>query len=194
MKRDECLDRAMKSVCGGRELDYGSPENNFAVIAQLWDVYFQAKCMSDVYVEIDSDDVANMMVLFKLGRVISGTATSDSYVDMAGYAACACELATYGENQPEKSAKEAGYQPHPIIDPIDHTIQYKGWTGVYDYSKEDTMYVGKLLSAKAGDCVHFHGSTLKELAEHFVSAIEEYLEAREILDGKKKDVNNVVSD
>ena len=36
MKREETLDRAKQCVCGLREDDYGSPENNFQVIANLW--------------------------------------------------------------------------------------------------------------------------------------------------------------
>ena len=35
MTRPEILDTAKKCVCGDREQDYGSPENNFTVIANL---------------------------------------------------------------------------------------------------------------------------------------------------------------
>ena len=36
MNRKEILEAAAKCVCGDREQDYGSPENNFAIIARLW--------------------------------------------------------------------------------------------------------------------------------------------------------------
>ncbi|MCD8354170.1 MAG: DUF6378 domain-containing protein [Clostridiales bacterium] len=86
MTREECLTKAKECVCGGRETDYGRPEDNFAVIARLWSTYLDC--------EIDNLDVANMMILQKMGRITSGTATADSYVDIAGYAACGCEIAT----------------------------------------------------------------------------------------------------
>lgn len=37
MNRKEILEAAAKCVCGDREQDYGSPENNFQTIAKLLD-------------------------------------------------------------------------------------------------------------------------------------------------------------
>jgi len=96
MDRKTCLENAKQCVCGQREQDYGSPENNFALIGKLWSVYLG--------VGISGLDVANMMALFKMGRIMSGTATADSYVDLAGYAACGCEIAT---GKTRKFSKEA---------------------------------------------------------------------------------------
>ncbi len=84
MKRKETLENAMKCVCGERQDQYGSPENNFARIANLWTAYLG--------VEVSSVDVAMMMALLKIARVKTGTATDDSFVDLAGYAACGAEL------------------------------------------------------------------------------------------------------
>ena len=39
MTRAEVLDAAKACVCQNREQEYGSPENNFAMIADLWSVY-----------------------------------------------------------------------------------------------------------------------------------------------------------
>lgn len=39
MKRADILHTAEKCVCGQREQDYGSPENNFQTIADFWSVY-----------------------------------------------------------------------------------------------------------------------------------------------------------
>ena len=36
MKRAEILDKAKQCVCGQREKEYGSPEDNFLTIAKLW--------------------------------------------------------------------------------------------------------------------------------------------------------------
>lgn len=93
MNREMCLDEAKKCVCTDRNQQYGEPEQNFAVIAQLWQTYLQAAADEDI--EILPSDVATMMVLFKAGRVATAhPAKADSFVDMAGYAACGCECAT----------------------------------------------------------------------------------------------------
>lgn len=85
MKRQECLRTAETCVCGKREQDYGSPEDNFKIIADLWSVY-KGVSFSPV-------DVAMMMSLLKIARIKSGGGTGDSFVDLAGYAACGGELA-----------------------------------------------------------------------------------------------------
>ena len=81
MKRAEILEAARVCVCGEREQDYGTPENNFETIGLLWGVYITAK------------DVAAMMGLLKVARIATGN-KADSFVDLAGYAACAGEIAT----------------------------------------------------------------------------------------------------
>lgn len=86
MKRDEILEAARICVCGERETDYGTPENNFNMIARLWKAY-----TGHDYTAVD---VAMMMGLLKIARIKTGTKTEDSFVDLAGYAACAGELAT----------------------------------------------------------------------------------------------------
>lgn len=96
MKREECLDTAKQNVTGHRVQDYGKVENNFAAIAAYWNVYLREK-LSNWYklgeFELTPCDAANMMALFKWARITTGTATDDSYVDAAGYTACAAELA-----------------------------------------------------------------------------------------------------
>lgn len=85
MKRAEILEAARKCVCGEREQEYGKPENNFALVGRLWEVYtghsYSAK------------DVAMMLALLKVARIKTGV-KGDSFVDLAGYAACAGEIAT----------------------------------------------------------------------------------------------------
>ncbi len=95
MKRAEILDAAKKCVCGQREQDYGKPEDNFQIIADLWNAYLKLPPER----RVDPRDVAMMMALLKIARIRSGTATEDSFVDLAGYAACGGEIATdvFGE-------------------------------------------------------------------------------------------------
>lgn len=85
MDRKTTLEQAEKCVCTDREAQYGSPEDNFNVIARLWAVY--------TGYQITAHDVAMMMALLKVARIRSGHNKEDSYVDLAGYAACAAELA-----------------------------------------------------------------------------------------------------
>ena len=89
MTRKSVLDTATKCVCGDREQDYGSPENNFRTIANLWIDYLNAK--EDV-LDIQPHDVAAMLGLLKIARIASGHAKADNWVDLAGYAACGGEL------------------------------------------------------------------------------------------------------
>ncbi len=84
MNRAETLEKARACVCGHRQLDYGSPEDNFATIAALWSAYKGVK--------FTASDVAMMMALLKIARISTGTATDDSFVDLAGYAACGAEI------------------------------------------------------------------------------------------------------
>lgn len=84
MTREEILNKAKQCVCGQREQDYGTPESNFQLIADLWQVYLGA--------DISPTDVAMMMALLKIARIKNGGGTGDSFVDLAGYAACGGEI------------------------------------------------------------------------------------------------------
>lgn len=107
MNRAEILEAAKKCVCGQRVQDYGKPEHNFQTIADFWNDYLDAahpelnlkgvaECM-EVSAIITPKDVAVMMGLLKVARIATGS-NPDSFVDLAGYAACAGEVATQDEN------------------------------------------------------------------------------------------------
>lgn len=83
--RAEILDAAKAIVTGEREKQYGSPEDNFAVIAEFWTTYIGHP--------ISSEDVAIMMALLKIARIRSGNYKTDSFVDLCGYASIAAEIA-----------------------------------------------------------------------------------------------------
>lgn len=84
MNRAETLEAAKKCVCGDREQDYGSPEINFGTIAAIWSAYLG--------VPISPIDAINMMIQFKTARIKNGQPKDDSWIDIAGYAACGCEI------------------------------------------------------------------------------------------------------
>ena len=77
MKRSEILEAARRCVCGEREQDYGTPENNFETIG-----------------------------LLKVARIATGS-SPDSFIDLAGYAACAGEIVTERSCPYEKAETQA---------------------------------------------------------------------------------------
>lgn len=83
--REKILAEAKKNVCGQREQDYGSPEDSFGMIAELWTAY--------AGYSFNSYDVAVMMALLKVARLSNSPNHMDSWVDLAGYAACGGEIA-----------------------------------------------------------------------------------------------------
>lgn len=102
MTRAETLDAAKACVCQNREQEYGSPEDNFRIIAEMWEVYIKAKCLGlgenrygrpQFDLTILPEDIAVMMAMLKIARIATGTFKEDSFVDACGYIACAAELA-----------------------------------------------------------------------------------------------------
>lgn len=110
MKRAEILEQARKCVCGEREQEYGTPENNFALVGKLWEAYtghsFSAK------------DVAMMLALLKVARIKTGV-KGDSFVDLAGYAACAGEIATQDDDKRIK-----GFMPVSAPSRVNTCVSY----------------------------------------------------------------------
>ena len=82
--RKRVLSEAEKCVCGQREQDYGTPEDNFDRIAKMWSAYMG--------VEFNPVDVSMFMVMLKVARIKSGGGTMDSFVDGCGYFSCGGEI------------------------------------------------------------------------------------------------------
>ena len=91
--RAEILEAAGKCITGGRDEEYGEPEDSFDLIARLWEPYIRSACVSPgANVEIRKQDVAILMGLLKIARAAVND-KPDNFVDLAGYAACAGEAA-----------------------------------------------------------------------------------------------------
>lgn len=86
--RKRVLSEAEKCVCGHREQDYGTPEDNFDRIAKMWSAYMG--------VEFNPVDVSMFMVMLKVARIAKSPDNMDSWVDLAGYASCGGEIAGKG--------------------------------------------------------------------------------------------------
>lgn len=81
----EALDTSMER---GRE--YGPPDENFEATARLWDAY-----LTGVGRPLGGVDYALMMVLAKIARIQTGGPDREHFLDIAGYARAAAEVAGY---------------------------------------------------------------------------------------------------
>lgn len=89
MKKEEMIQKAIEIVTTGeRNLSYGKPENNFQRIANLWNGYFSSRKEG----EIQPHEVALLMILMKIARLINSPTHEDSIVDIVGYTACYADL------------------------------------------------------------------------------------------------------
>lgn len=109
MNRKECLEQASKITQGERQENYGTPEDNFKRIADLWSIYLEQ--------DIAPHDVAAMMSLMKIARLMNQPNHQDSWVDLAGYAACGCEITTKEPTEFEKvlEAEDSDKDAHKKI-------------------------------------------------------------------------------
>ena len=83
MTREETLDKAKAVVTKDRNDQYGLPESTFGTIAGLWSAYLDRN--------ITPKDVAVMMILLKCART-QHKVSDDTWIDIAGYAACGAEV------------------------------------------------------------------------------------------------------
>ena len=95
--RREIIQAAERCVCGDRDASYGGPEDSFALIASLWEPIIRARCVSPgADVSVNAVTVALLMAELKIARAATNIGHMDSWVDLAGYAACGGEIATKG--------------------------------------------------------------------------------------------------
>lgn len=82
--REALLDEAKAAVTGSRTQQYAPPDKDFANIARMWEVIF--------HVKVTPAQVAMAMVALKISRLIHTSSHADSWIDIAGYAACGFEV------------------------------------------------------------------------------------------------------
>lgn len=86
--RARILDSAKEAVTKARAATHGKPEDTFGLLAGLWAAYLG--------VPVTPVDAALMLSLLKVARAKGNHAHEDNFIDLAGYAACAGELAKGG--------------------------------------------------------------------------------------------------
>lgn len=93
------LETALQTVAD-RGVPYGGVEDNFNRIALLWSAHMENRFRASFdewdhpppMPKFDASDVAMMMALMKIARLEANPGHADSWVDVAGYAACGGEI------------------------------------------------------------------------------------------------------
>jgi hypothetical protein len=85
--RTEILDDATTLINGDREKQYGTPQESFDCIGDMWTAYLGHP--------VTAADVCHMMALLKIARLRNGE-HYDSSVDAAGYMALGAEMSMGG--------------------------------------------------------------------------------------------------
>ena len=84
--RRDIVEKVAKTILQERQDVYGAPEDSFQIISMYWGVYLG--------MAIRPDQVADMMELLKIARRQNQQFHLDNYIDGAGYAILAGELAS----------------------------------------------------------------------------------------------------
>lgn len=92
--RASALDEARQLVTGDRNNQYGPPTQDFQRTANLLNAlgYHREDATGEVH-EILPSDVAIIIAQVKISRIMHSRPKRDSWVDLAGYAACGYECA-----------------------------------------------------------------------------------------------------
>lgn len=95
VKAAQICTRAAELVSGDRARQHGPKHGTFGTAAQLWSAY--------LCVEIDPVEVAICIGLLKLARTRHGEEhNDDNFIDLAGYAGLAGELAAAAQPQDDE--------------------------------------------------------------------------------------------
>lgn len=111
ISKSEILEQAIETV-DGRGRDYGPVKENFDRIARRWNAHLRGRYGDGA--ELDAIDVAAMMTDVKLARVAETPSHADSWLDIAGYAACGGEIASMERDRIDESWAEGGINRDPL--------------------------------------------------------------------------------
>lgn len=87
--REHALEKAKSAVADRGEV-YGNPKANFERTARRWRAHIENRY--GIVVPIDAASVAIMSADVKFARLEESINHADSWVDVAGYAACGAEI------------------------------------------------------------------------------------------------------
>lgn len=90
-RRGSLLRNAEMIVDGDRNVQYGDPNQDFQRTADMWSAYLGKT--------IFAHDVAAMMIMLKVSRIRWSPDKYDSWLDVAGYAACGWDCVSPKESE-----------------------------------------------------------------------------------------------
>lgn len=90
-ERGYLLDTAREAVLRQRNASYGEPDQDFSRTANILTALLGHKLLEGA--AITSDEVAKILIVVKLSRLSWSPDHADSWIDIAGYAACGYETA-----------------------------------------------------------------------------------------------------
>lgn len=142
-ERQMVLHEAEACITKDRAAAHGQPEDNFKAIAELW----TAQGVTIDGMALKPTDVALMMIGMKLARLRHNAEHRDSWVDVAGYAACGWDtvvvpsahsdaLKAMLEGVNERLRGEGGSKILTLIDNLNEAIdEESGWVSDYRCNK-----------------------------------------------------------
>jgi hypothetical protein len=97
--RSELLRGAENAVNGDRNAQYGDPRADFLRTADMWNAYIAGVMeRQDGCIDLKTHDVAAMMCLLKISRISWSPEKQDSWMDLAGYAACGWDCSDHNHH------------------------------------------------------------------------------------------------
>jgi hypothetical protein len=175
--RERILDSAKQCVLKDRNSTYGAPEDNFACIATMWNAYIQIRPVGAI-APLGPLDVAHMMSLMKLARLAYNPTHVDSFVDFAGYVACASgiALAPRPKNTPEQANVPAAEDPLSAIVPDN---EYRGLFFVANSKPRPTVWEKRVSHKATADLLfsmdkHQHEGSLAGLLGFIETSAKQY--------------------
>ena len=102
---DSVCQQAARLVYGQKRVEWGDPYESFRNIAAFWNTYLDGRL--DPNDTLTPHDVALMMVLLKVSRLVTGSHAYDNYVDGSGYFELAHLLSKREREELAAMAREA---------------------------------------------------------------------------------------
>lgn len=91
--RRDLLAKADRAVNGDRNKDYGDPTRDFERQAVMVQAYLEGIVETRGELCIEPHDIAAIMTIVKVARLVTSPDKEDHWVDIAGYAACGWDCA-----------------------------------------------------------------------------------------------------
>ena len=79
----------------------------------------------------------------------------------------------HGFDYKQKALKEADQKLIETLKPLPLTMEYQGYVGSVESSKEDSLLFGKVLGIRT--LISYEGKTIDALVEDFHNAVDDYL-------------------